>query len=397
MADTQRPASRRSLHLGSLTIPWWWVIVVALLPSAFLLGGASVAFGGRGLGYALAGIAMLATARTSGRPIPWTLLGVGSLTIAVGDVAVVSAGPESVANAEIGLVGLWAAAGYLLGAAGLWLLRPGGRSHGLLDGLIVAIGGLAVGMTSTLIPMLSETNESSVDQTVLVVGAFAIVVRLAAGARLVSDLRPLPAEGWALAAWLGLDFVGNALWVASLGSVRAAIMGVLWFAAAMALGVLAVAPSRTVLEREPGSGRRAWMTRTRALALAGAAVVPMLAFWFRRDDPFGWILLAMGMTTFALVVARMILVTEDLARHRNQLDHMAHHDPVSGLPNRAMFERRMRELRSGDDPPEVAVLYVDLDDFKDINDRFGHEVGDLVLAEAGERLKASVRGHDMVA
>jgi diguanylate cyclase (GGDEF)-like protein len=108
-------------------------------------------------------------------------------------------------------------------------------------------------------------------------------------------------------------------------------------------------------------------------------------------------LLAIGLLAFGLVVVRLVLVTEELEAHRNQLDHVAHHDSVTGLPNRAMFERQLNELRRVDDPQPVAVLYVDLDDFKDVNDRHGHEVGDQVLAEAGARLSASVRGRDMVA
>lgn len=397
MSHNPTPVLRRSLHLGPLVIPLWWLIALAFSPSLLLLDGGSAAYAGRALGYAVAGIALLGTAQSSKRPVPWVLLGLGALVVAAGDAVSIAANSAAAADGGIGLLSLVPAGGYLLAAAGLWKLRPGGSLPGVVDGLIVAIAGMAVGMNTTLIPMLSRSDESRIDQVALLLGAVAIVGRLASGARLISDIRPLPSEAWALVAWLALDFIGNAMWVTSLGGLRAALMGGIWMVAALSLAGLAISPTRSILERQVGAGRRAWMTRTRALAMAAAAVVPMAMYWASRDNRYGWILLAMGMVTFGLVVVRMILVTEDLAQHRNQLDHMAHHDLVSGLPNRAMFERRMRELRSGEDPPEVAVLYVDLDDFKDINDRFGHEVGDLVLAEVGLRLKASVRGNDMVA
>lgn len=87
----------------------------------------------------------------------------------------------------------------------------------------------------------------------------------------------------------------------------------------------------------------------------------------------------------------------DATRDRRiaELSAMVHVDPLTGLPNRAvLFERLRAELASG---RPVAVLFVDLDGFKLINDAHGHGVGDLALREIGERLQASVRGSDIVA
>ncbi len=68
-----------------------------------------------------------------------------------------------------------------------------------------------------------------------------------------------------------------------------------------------------------------------------------------------------------------------------RLRHLAFHDPLTGLPNRALFERRLdRSLAR--DRERVAVLLVDLDDFKAINDRHGHAAGDALLVAVGARL-----------
>ncbi|MGQ0805167.1 MAG: putative bifunctional diguanylate cyclase/phosphodiesterase [Actinomycetota bacterium] len=82
-----------------------------------------------------------------------------------------------------------------------------------------------------------------------------------------------------------------------------------------------------------------------------------------------------------------------------QLTYQAYHDPLTGLPNRFAFLEQVSAVldhpaRSG---TEVAVLFLDIDRFKLVNDSLGHEVGDRLLVELGERVKASVRPGDFVA
>jgi diguanylate cyclase (GGDEF)-like protein/PAS domain S-box-containing protein len=85
--------------------------------------------------------------------------------------------------------------------------------------------------------------------------------------------------------------------------------------------------------------------------------------------------------------------------YEDQLEHQATHDPLTGLANRTLFDELLaraayRADRSGQ---PVAVLYLDLDGFKDVNDVFGHPSGDRVLSETSRRLEAVVRPGDMVA
>jgi len=85
--------------------------------------------------------------------------------------------------------------------------------------------------------------------------------------------------------------------------------------------------------------------------------------------------------------------------YEDQLEHQATHDPLTGLANRTLFEELLvraayRADRSG---RPVAVLYLDLDGFKDVNDVFGHQSGDRVLSETSRRLEKVVRPGDMVA
>lgn len=101
-------------------------------------------------------------------------------------------------------------------------------------------------------------------------------------------------------------------------------------------------------------------------------------------------------------IAEYIAVLADitpLKDRQQQLERQAHHDPLTGLPNRALLQDRLQGAlnRARRDRREFALLFVDLDRFKEINDRFGHAAGDDVLCEAGRRISASLRLGDTVA
>jgi diguanylate cyclase (GGDEF)-like protein len=92
-------------------------------------------------------------------------------------------------------------------------------------------------------------------------------------------------------------------------------------------------------------------------------------------------------------------VTARLRRQMGQIEHQAFHDALTGLPNRALFRDRVEQAinaarRHGG---TVAVLVMDLDRFKEINDTLGHRAGDLLLRDIGERLVSTSRESDTVA
>ncbi|MBA3597352.1 MAG: diguanylate cyclase [Methylibium sp.] len=84
---------------------------------------------------------------------------------------------------------------------------------------------------------------------------------------------------------------------------------------------------------------------------------------------------------------------------QTRLQHIARHDPLTDLPNRELFQDRLQTAlaRAQRDDSQLALLYVDLDKFKHVNDSLGHTAGDLLLQEFARRLKQCVRESDTVA
>ena len=113
-------------------------------------------------------------------------------------------------------------------------------------------------------------------------------------------------------------------------------------------------------------------------------------------------LAAVGLT--GLVVVRQVYALAENGRllrrvdaSQAQLAHRANHDDLTDLANRSLFEQCTREALVFADTETLSLALIDLDDFKAINDRLGHAVGDALLVVVGQRLRECVRQHDVVA
>ncbi len=98
-------------------------------------------------------------------------------------------------------------------------------------------------------------------------------------------------------------------------------------------------------------------------------------------------------------MATQLALAIERKRQEERLRYMAHHDSLTNLPNRALFRDRVETAlrRARREKEMLALLFLDLRDFKDVNDVLGHAVGDTVLAETARRLAAVVRDSDTVA
>ena len=99
-------------------------------------------------------------------------------------------------------------------------------------------------------------------------------------------------------------------------------------------------------------------------------------------------------------VRGLVLNTRDVSERKAleaKLSHQAFHDPLTDLPNRAAFRIHLEHALDGERERRIAVLFLDLDEFKAVNDTLGHDIGDKLLAAVGARIASTLRPGDTVA
>lgn len=148
------------------------------------------------------------------------------------------------------------------------------------------------------------------------------------------------------------------------------------------------------------------------LVLVGYAAVINLLMWNKPEvvnvwiEAFQWITLAFILPCFAVVGGRISDLRQRVRRTNNELSsalsmiqRLATHDTLTGLPNRALFNETLGHAiaQAARHNRPLAMFFLDMDRFKNINDTLGHGVGDRVLQEASRRLLAAMRSSDLVA
>jgi diguanylate cyclase (GGDEF)-like protein len=146
-----------------------------------------------------------------------------------------------------------------------------------------------------------------------------------------------------------------------------------------------------------------------ALPLTDASGMTVAWFRWQPDRPGAQILAetapamigvlgAVGFVIFVLM-QRLRRSSAELEAARAEAQHRALHDPLTGLANRAGFQERLTQAIAGlgHGPSAIALLALDLDRFKQVNDTLGHEAGDLLLKQVAERLRPLLRDTDFIA
>jgi len=379
-----------------------------LLPTGIPRDVAYAAVGLSSVAAVVAGIRLHRPAR----PVAWWLMAAGLLSWVSGDVLYSWYADVRHVSPYPSLADACYLAAYPVLAAGiLVLVRVRQRRvdlPGLVDSAIVTIG---LGLLSWLVIAGPIVHSADPVSTRLVGVAYpagdilllALLVRLVT----VSSART-PAFrllGTAVAALLLAD-AGFAVLTARAGYDGGAF-DLLWLASYVLWGTAALHPSMRSLS-EPSNGEPAPLTGRRLAALAGAvliapgALATQLAFSLTVQ---GWPVVAASVALFSLVVARMHLAIREItaaARKRAELQqeiaHQAAYDSLTGLANRghllAQIEAALHRARRGGN--QLALLALDLDGFKAVNDTFGHAAGDEVLRVVADRMRSVVRAGDTV-
>lgn len=277
-----------------------------------------------------------------------------------------------------------------------------------LDSLTVAVGLGLLFWVFVLAPTLREGTQSALATSVNLAYPTGDLILLAGLVRLTSSPGFRPRALRLLIAALGLVVVAD---------TAAAVMGVttnadtaqldpLWLLGYTFWGAATLHPTMVEVGRTPRQQEDAFNLWRLGAAAAAAAVGPsVLAVQSVLDLALDvWPVVVATLLVFGLVLARMYLaittvVQVDRQRQllQDELVERASHDGLTGLPNRTEVLRHLAAAlhRARRGSQAVAVLFVDLDGFKQVNDTMGHPSGDRVLATVAARLSSDIRGGDV--
>ena len=278
----------------------------------------------------------------------------------------------------------------LLGAGAFRFARPARRSD--LAAVLVDTSAVLVALIWLLWKIQPGGSATWSDNTaLLLVGVFTASLALALVAH-ATDHAPRMVSGGVFA----IAFAGAALVAANPTDLPA------WWLVPCTLGFVLVTCGSLAGAMLIPDQRRHTRLWAQLLPIAPAAIAVWVAL--THDDhvtPFGrWTLVAVIVAALlrqTVVTARGHIRVRYLERTLGSFRHDAEHDPLTGLANRALFNQRIDRALELARRRSLAVLFLDLDDFKTINDTLGHAAGDELLVAVAQRLRATVRAEDTVA
>jgi diguanylate cyclase len=341
-------------------------------------------------------------------PLPWYLFAFGSTLVVAGDAfwAIYSLETEylypSVADVfYVGSVPLFVAGLLLIGRGGI-----GRKGANLIDSLILATSTGIFSWSFIVDSGMQGSPSSLLERLLSVTYLFVYVVLLAI------VIRPLfvPEKRSPALYLLCCSLVSLVVGDLAYGSITSSTYevyaaGGLFYAwlllSTTFLGAATLHPSMAALS-EPVSEAPVKLTWWRLVLLSGAMLLApaMLALQTALGEPIDVLLTAgSSVVLFSLVALRMSGMITERKLLEQRLKFQAFHDPLTRLPNRTLFMERFEQAlaRSERQGGKVAVMFVDLDDFKEVNDSLGHETGDRVLVAVAKRLRVCLRPSDTAA
>ncbi|WP_203718513.1 bifunctional diguanylate cyclase/phosphohydrolase [Asanoa siamensis] len=358
------------------------------------------------------GLSFAAAWKTSGRTrIAWVLFAVSNLLWLIGEVIwvfytyVFQRGPPAVSVADFFYL-----SSYVLAVPAI-LVAIGSSGHlrhirGLLDAGLLALGVGTIGWQVAIAPSLPHAPRLA-DAVAFAYPLFGVAtVTLLAAVGLAGRHR-LPAWAGLVGAGFAVAGVTDAVYAYTIAkqNIDSNWINIGWQVEAVLLGLGAVAAIR---RPEPETRQRDRVRDLTAVPLVIAAMSAAGLILADRLDggPITGGTLAILLALFAGVLARQLLIIRDRTRLATQLraalreqERLAITDGLTGVYNRRFFQEMLRiEAERADraDSP-LSVILLDLDEFKKVNDGYGHPAGDTVLAQIADRIRGSVRAADIVA
>jgi diguanylate cyclase (GGDEF)-like protein len=352
---------------------------------------------------ALCAVAWVAVSRTAPGPDrrPWRLVAIAQTLWMVGDgieLGYYYLSPTGVP--PVGLADVFWLAGYPLLAVAMTMMArrraPGKLRSAVLDALTLTVAAGLASWQFLILPTLGSglSMAAIVVPTLYPIADVALLAAVLFIALSPGD-RGAPTRLLisAVVVYLAVDVGFNVLPYFADYHLVAPIGSLIMFGNALLIAAC-LHPRRAELTR---AGRQANLLHpARVLFLGlGFLAVPALTVTQSGVDRNAVIALVATALSTGFVLTRFTHAVREQEKAQAQLAFQARHDPLTGLANRAVLTTELERVlprRSG----PVAVLYLDLDGFKKVNDDYGHQAGDLVLSTVAHRLSAAVRGTDLV-
>jgi diguanylate cyclase (GGDEF)-like protein len=388
-----------ALILGALFIATYFALPQGSVEQSAVYDACGLAM----VGLSVVGIRAL---RPSGW-LPWLILAAGQLAFVIGDIiwTVYQANGEdpfpSVADA-------FYLVGYPILAVGLAIaIRrrvSGGDRAGLLDGAILACGAVVVWWSFVLGPLVAASDPDPLSFAIGVAYPIGDLLLIGLALGLVMTPGAKSASFAFLVGNLCVVLVGDLVFnLQTLDGtyVDGGLLDAVWLVGYTAFAMAAAHPSMAqVFDPEPLPITLLGPIR---YLLLGAAMLVGPALLVIQDGSAGgltWVVAAATAVLSVLVLARLAGVVghldQDIQRRailEEQLSFQAFHDPLTNLANRRAFMAAVaKSIASG---ATTGVLFLDLDDFKHVNDDMGHDAGDALLTAVGHRIVAAIRPNDL--
>ncbi|MCU1449720.1 MAG: diguanylate cyclase/phosphodiesterase [Acidimicrobiales bacterium] len=273
------------------------------------------------------------------------------------------------------------------------------RAGDALDAAIVVLGGASLMWQFVIGPVVNQSGMSALAHVAAVAYPVSDLMVFAVLVRLVLAVSHRTASMQFLLAGIASLLAADVLLAVQLSSSNYHVGGPvdgMWMAYYALIAVAALHPSARRLSRRPAAVESG-ISSARLAVMCGIVLVgPLVFVTSRRGAAF---VAGASLVAFGLVMTRMMGLNRRLMSAGMELQHRASTDSLTGLANRAEFHYRLQLAltRPEDLAADVALLCIDLDDFKDVNDTLGHAAGDALLGVVAERLRQVVRSDDLVA
>jgi len=345
------------------------------------------------------------------RRLPWLLMALGQASFVAGDLLwnwyqIIGEDPFP------SLADVLYLAGYPFIAAGLLLLirrRLGaGDRGGLVDAAILTTAAVVLSWTFLMQPLVASTDLDSLGLAISLAYPVADLILIGVALGLLTTPGARTVSFGLLGGSLGLLLVADQIYaVQNLQDayVSGGPLDTVYLVSYLLFGASALHPSMVRLS-DPHPVTVTWLGPLRMAGLTIAMITGPLLLMFGPGADASLIVIAVGTALLSLLVlarlAGMVgILARDVAKRKAleaQLTYQAFHDPLTGLVNRRRFvDTAEAALSSGRRPGSVAALFLDLDDFKTVNDDLGHAAGDALLAAVADRLRSVVRASDVAA